>query len=327
MDLKYLVIGSGAMGGFATGFLTKIGKDVTMIARGENYDKIKKDGLRITTPSQDYTVHPKLETWESYKDIPDVVMLTTKAYSYESVAKDLDRVCGENTLLFTVANALDAGAELGKYMKSKVDIVSGVVYVPVVRLEPGHIKQKMEFYNMVLGMRGGVEPREELYQIQKDFQETGAKVLLRPNPVKNALRKFFRVSTISAVCCYYDATCGEVRSTEEGIKLFKDLSMELVAICEAMGDPLTMEDAEPFPGKLPWEEAFDAFMTIAPEYQTSMKYDWDNDHQTEIREQILDVIDLGAKYGVPMTAYRKVAKELIRKKPDQVTEEERKIYG
>lgn len=327
MDLKYLVVGSGAMGGFATGFLNKIGKDVTMIARGNNYEFIKQYGLRITTPSEDYVVHPKVETWETYNEQPDVIMLTTKAYSYADVAKNLDKVCRENTILFTVANALDAGAELEKVMETRPDIVSGVVYVPVVRLHTGHIKQKLEFYNMVLGMRAGTEPRKELYQIKEDFELTGARVFIKPNPVKNALRKFFRVSGLSCVSCYYDATIGEVRATDEGCQLFAELTQELVDIAEAMGDPFTMDDAEPFPGQLPCEESLECFMTIFPEYQTSMKYDWDNDHSTEIREQVLDIIDLGEKYGLPMTAYRKVAKEMIRKKPNQVTDEERVIYG
>ena len=327
MDLKYLVIGSGAMGGFATGFLTKVNKDVIMIARGRNYDVIKERGLRITTPNEDYVVHPKVADWDGYKEVPDVVMVTTKAYSLAEIAPNLDKICNEDTVIFTVANSLDAGAILEEHMKTKCSIVSGVVYVPVVRLEPGHIKQKLDFYHMVLGMRNGEKPREELYQIQKDFKETGANVYIKPNPVKNALRKFFRVSGLSALCCYYNTTIGEVRSTEEGRQLFNELTQELVSIAEAMGDPFTMDDAIPFPGMLPWEESVDCFMTIFPEYQTSMKYDWDNDHQTEIREQILDVIDLGEKYGVPMTAYRKVAKRMIEQKPNQVSEEERKIYG
>lgn len=327
MDLKYLVVGSGAMGGFATGFLKKIGKDVTMIARGVNYDVIKKDGLHIKTPNEEYTVYPKISTWEEYDETPDIVMVTVKAYNLEEIAPNLDKVCNKDTIIFTVANSFDAGAILEEHMKTKCSIVSGVVYVPVVRLEPGHIKQKLDFYNMVLGMRKGDPVRDELYQIKKDFEETGAKVYIKPNPVKNALRKFFRVSGLSAVSCYYNATIGEVRSTKEGVQLFKELTQELVDIAEAMGDPFTMDDADPFPGMLPCEESLDCFMTIFPEYQTSMKYDWDNNHQTEIREQILDVIDLGEKYGVPMTAYRKVAKRLIELKPDQVTDEERKIYG
>lgn len=212
-------------------------------------------------------------------------------------------------------------------MSTKCSIVGGVAYIAVVRDKPGYIRQKLAFYNLVLGMRNNESVREELYQIQKDFNETGAKVLIRKNPVKSALCKFFRVSVVSAVGCYFDATVGEVRENPEGLKLYKDLVQELFKIGEAMGDPFGKEDEEPFPGKPVDEEALDSFMSVYPEYQTSMKFDWDNDHQTEIREQILDVIDLGEKYGVPMTAYRKVAKKLIELKPNQVTEEEREKYG
>lgn len=327
MNLKYLVVGSGAMGGISAAFLAKAGKDVTMIARGENYDVIKNEGLHITTPTEEYQIDVKVSTWEEYNETPDVVMICVKVYSLDNIIPELDKICNENTIIFTVSNSLDLGSIIEEKMTTKCSIVGGVAYIAVVRDKPGYIRQKLGFYNIVLGMRNNEPVREELYQIQMDFNETGAKVLIRNNPVKSALRKFFRVSTISSVCCYFNTTVGNVRENPEGLRLFKDLTQELFQIAEGMGDPFGKEDEEPFPGKPVDQEALDAFMSVYPEYQTSMKFDWDNDHQTEIREQILDVIDLGEKYGVPMTAYRKVAKKLIELKPNQVTEEEREKYG
>lgn len=327
MDLKYLVVGSGAMGGISTAFLTRAGKNVTMIARGENYDVIKKNGLHITTPSEEFQIDVKVSTWEEYNETPDVVMICAKAYSIDSIVTELDKICNEKTLIFTVSNSLDLGSIIEKKMTVKCTIVGGVAYIAVVRDKPGFIRQKLGFYNIVLGMRNNEPVREELYQIQKDFNETGAKVLIRDNPVKSALRKFFRVSVISAVGCYYDTTVGDIRDKPERLELFKELSQELMQIAEAMGDPFGKEDEEPFPGKPVDQEALEAFMQAPAEYKTSMKYDWDNNHQTEIREQILDVIDLGEKFNVPMTAYRKVAKKLIEIKPNQVNEEERAKYG
>lgn len=110
MNLKYLVVGSGAMGGISTAFLTKLGKDVTMIARGENYDVIKKQGLHITTPTEEYQIDVKVATWEEYNETPDVVMICVKAYSLGNIIPELNRICNENTIIFTVSNSLDLGS-------------------------------------------------------------------------------------------------------------------------------------------------------------------------------------------------------------------------
>lgn len=313
MALKYLIIGSGAMGGISTAFLTKAGKDVTMIARGENYTAIKANGLHIKTPTEEYQLMVKVSTWEEYKETPDVVMLCVKAYNLNSIIPELDRVCGENTIVMPVMNALDIGSEIAKKMTVKCTILGGVAYIAVVRDSPGRIRQKLSFYNLVIGMRNGEPLRQELNQIKADFEETGAKFFITNNTVKAAMRKFFRVSTFSGVTCYFDTTIGNIRSKPEGLQLFKDMCGELKAISVAMGDPFTEADEEPFPGKPVDEEAFDAFMSVFPEYQSSMKYDWDNNRPTEIKEQILDVIELGKKYAVPMPAYEKVAAKMLQR--------------
>ena len=311
MELKYLVVGAGAIGGITAAMLTKSGKNVTLIARGENYAVIREKGIHVQSPEGDYQVPVKASRWDEYTEIPDVVLLCVKAYSLDSVVEDLDRVCDEHTIIVPLMNALNIGGELTEKMKTQCTILGGAVYISVVRDAPGYIRKKLGFSNFVIGMRNGEEVCPELLQIKSDFEETGAKFLITNNPVKAVLRKFFRVSVVSGVTCYYNAPVGEVRSHPEGIQLFKDMCGELKAIGEAMGDPFTQADEEPFPGKPVDEETFDNFMSVFPEYQSSMKNDWDAGRPTEIKQQILDVIDLGHRYGVSMPAYEKVAKKLL----------------
>ena len=312
MKLKYLVVGSGAIGGFFAASLSRAGKDVTMIARGENHKVIKENGLHIITPSGEYKMPVKVSSWEEYDEKPDIVLLCVKAYSLDSVIPELDKVCDEHTIIMPLINALDIGGELSEKMSVKCTALGGVVYVLLVREAPGRIRQNQTFCNLVAGMRCGEKPRTELSQIKRDFEETGADFIITENPLKAALRKFTRVSTLSGVTCYFDAPVGEVRSRPEGVQLFKDMCHELEAITAAMGEPFTEADEIPFPGKPVVEDSLCFFMSAKPEYQPSMKYDWDNHQPIEIKQQILDVIDLGRKYGVPTPAYEMVAEKLLR---------------
>ena len=46
-QLKYVVLGAGGTGGPIGGYLTRAGKDVTLIARGRHLEAMKSDGLEI----------------------------------------------------------------------------------------------------------------------------------------------------------------------------------------------------------------------------------------------------------------------------------------
>ena len=46
-NLKYLIAGTGGVGGSIAGFLALAGKDVTCIARGEHLAAIREYGLRL----------------------------------------------------------------------------------------------------------------------------------------------------------------------------------------------------------------------------------------------------------------------------------------
>ena len=56
--MKYLVIGAGGTGGAIGGFMTKAGKDVTLIARGAHLAALQANGLVFDTPDGKYTVSP-----------------------------------------------------------------------------------------------------------------------------------------------------------------------------------------------------------------------------------------------------------------------------
>ncbi len=326
MQLNYLVIGSGAIGGAVTGYLARAGKDVTMIARGENLEVIRREGLHIKNPKEAFNVRVKVSSWEEYQETPDIIIAAIKGYNLDSLLPDLKRVVSEKTIIVPISNSLDMGGRIASQLEKGI-VTGGVAYIVVEREKPGHIAQNLDFFKLVVGMRDDSPVPQELFQLQADFADAGIEVLFRDHPVKSALRKFLRVSVYSAVCCYYDSPVGPIREDPAGLQLFKDLSGELLEIAEAMGYPFGKADEEPFPGLPAEEETLKLFLTVYPEYQPSMKIDWDHDRPLEIREQILDVIDLGETYGLAMPAYRKVAKELIRKKPEQVSEADRLRYG
>ena len=46
-SLKYCIFGTGGIGMVLAAFLAEIGKDVSVVARGENLEAMKKSGIRV----------------------------------------------------------------------------------------------------------------------------------------------------------------------------------------------------------------------------------------------------------------------------------------
>ena len=55
--LKVCIFGGGAIGGYIAGHLARSTQcEVSVIARGKTLDAIRARGIRIVTPSEDFTV-------------------------------------------------------------------------------------------------------------------------------------------------------------------------------------------------------------------------------------------------------------------------------
>ncbi|MDO5416361.1 MAG: 2-dehydropantoate 2-reductase N-terminal domain-containing protein [Lachnospiraceae bacterium] len=326
MELNYLVVGAGATGGVISAYLSRAGKKVSIIARGESYRVINEKGIKVLTPhdnpyadkarptfpnhsrlvyppQEDIVEHVKAYTEEEYNETPDVVFVCVKDYSLPQMYPFLDRVCGSNTIVIPIQNSLNTGERLAEVLTKKPMIAPGVAYVAVMRMEPGVIKQKLNFYTIVFGRLDCGKPTPEMEQVCADLIDGGIDAMLTENPLQAGIRKFFRVSIGSALMCAFNVNSGGIAANPECRKLFVMMGNELKQIAEAIGAPFTDHPD-------PLTEAVFAAWECMPDYRTSMKLDFDNGKSPEYQSQIFDVIELGRKYGVDMKGYYTVAKML-----------------
>ena len=73
--MQYTIIGAGGTGGVVGYFMTKAGKDVTLIARGRHLEAMKEHGLtleRLWDPNPE-TIAVKATDMKHYKEQPDVI--------------------------------------------------------------------------------------------------------------------------------------------------------------------------------------------------------------------------------------------------------------
>ena len=110
MDKRIAIVGAGAIGGYLGAFLTRDGRDVTLIDTwGEHVETMKRSGLRISGTQGDFAVDVNavhLSDAQSIGDPYGVVIIAVKSYDTRWVAhlvKDLVEptgmvVCAQNCM-------------------------------------------------------------------------------------------------------------------------------------------------------------------------------------------------------------------------------------
>ena len=127
--MKYAIIGAGGTGGSLGFFLTKAGKDVTLIARGKHLEAIRKNGLgmeRLWDHKREM-IPVKACTVEEYSDTPDVILVCVKGYSMTETIPVIRKLAGKDTVVLPILNIYGTGGKLQKEFP-ELTVPDGCIY-------------------------------------------------------------------------------------------------------------------------------------------------------------------------------------------------------
>ena len=85
--MRIAVYGAGAVGGHIAVRLGKAGHDVSVVARGEHLDAIRRDGITLTATGEMLTTHPRASDRPSELGEQDLVISTLKSNALGSLAE------------------------------------------------------------------------------------------------------------------------------------------------------------------------------------------------------------------------------------------------
>ncbi len=102
------MVGAGAIGGMLAARLAVAGEQVSVIARGEHLEAIRRDGLRLVELDGSTTVATGIEASDDFGALGahDSVILALKAHQIAAVAHQLARLCDEGTMVVPVQNGI-----------------------------------------------------------------------------------------------------------------------------------------------------------------------------------------------------------------------------
>ena len=315
--MKYIIIGAGGTGGILGFYMTKAGKDVTLIARNAHLEAMKKQGLSVQKmwTNETETIPVSAESMESYEakgEKADVILVCVKKYSLDSCIPFIQDISHENTIVVPVLNVYGTGAYLQEKLP-KVLVTDGCIYVSANIKQAGVLLQHGEILRVFFGVRekedlkklngqlnGEYKAERLLKKIAQDFKDSGIDGILSDNIKRDALTKFSYVSPIGTAGLYLHAVAGDFQREGEARELFKTLIREIVTLANAMG--ITFEEDLV-------ERNLKILSNLPEEATTSMQRDVIEGKQSEIDGLVYEVVRMAKKYGVEVPAYERAAEK------------------
>ena len=199
--MRLVILGAGAIGGVVGGLLADAKRDVLLLARGAHLDAIRRDGLRVETPDQTFTVYAPVADSRAAVDwrSDDVVLLATKTQDAALALAELAPPPSVPVVCLT------NGVEAERIALRQVRHVYGAyVAMPATYLSPGVVQAWASPVPGVIDL--GSYPDglgEHAHEVAGELGAAGFACEVRPN-----IMKWKRGKLLSNLANGAEALCG-----------------------------------------------------------------------------------------------------------------------
>lgn len=297
--MKYLVFGTGGVGGSIAAFLHLSGCDVDCIARGEALEAINRRGLVFHSDVKgEHTLPIKAYGADSYPNKADVIFVTVKGYSIDSIGPSIINCVHKDTVVIPVLNVYGTGARIAANAPG-VNVLDGCIYIVGFKSGIGEITQMGDIFHLVYGVpRGRTVAAGTLDRINRDLTAAGIKVTLSDDIDRDTFIKWSYISAMALTGAYFDIPMGPIQHPGKERDLFIGLTRESKAIGEKLGIDFGCDLVE---------HHLAVMDSLDPHSTASLQKDLKAGHESEIQGQLFDIIDRARTLGIPTPVYDTVA--------------------
>jgi 2-dehydropantoate 2-reductase len=248
--MKVLVYGAGGVGGFFGGLLARAGEDVHFVARGAQFEALRRNGLRIRSALLGDIDVPRVSVFRSAVEAggADVVLVCVKTHQTAAILGDLAAVVGAGTVVIPLQNGVDADEPLAARFGA-ARVIPAVVYVGATVEAPGVIS------HAAAGKIGlGVPPGGEaatLPAIQRLLARTGQTVYISNDIQRERWHKLMWNAAFNSVSATTLRGPADLLALPDTRALLLGIMREVLDVGRACGVDLRDEDIH---GLIAWTE-------------------------------------------------------------------------
>lgn len=317
--MKIAIYGAGAIGGLIGGHFSRIGHEVTLIARGQHLAALKSKGIHICGSRGDFTVYPNVAEHAADIGAQDFVIVALKANAVPTIADKLAPLLGPDTGVVMAVNgmpwwyfyglegpfkdmrlpAVDPEGKLWELIGPQ-RVIGCVVYPAAEVVAPGEIRH-IENDRFSLGEASN-EKSHRVQALSDIFIAAGFRA-----PVKSDIRseiwvKLWGNVAFNPLSALTGATLAQLCNDPATRAVARSIMMEVEAIALALGIKMPIDV----------EKRINGAAAIG-EHKTSMLQDFERGRPIELEAIVGAVRELGQIVDVP-TPYIDTIYALVKQK-------------
>jgi len=282
---KVVILGAGAMGAFFDArFFDADNGATAVVARGQRYDRLKKDGLVVN--GQHYAIpvmHP-----DQISDPAELIIVAVKNHHLSEAVPDLKNLVGPQTTIISVMNGLDSEEYIGSFYG--MDKVLYTISVGIDALREGNRLTYTKPGKHYFGEAVNTEISLRVRRVQEAFERAGIPCETPPDMIRMIWWKFMINVGMNQASAAMQAPYGVFQSSPDARTLMESLMREVIALAKAAGVNLVEKDIEDW---------YTFLHTLSPRGKTSMLQDIEAGRKTEIEIFGGKVVDLGRELDIP----------------------------
>jgi len=232
-------MGTGAVGGYFGAKLAAAGQDVVFIVRQRNLPSLRRNGLRVESPTGDLNVRNGFFT-DSPADagMVDLVLFCVKSYDTAEAAAALAPMMSKRTAILSLQNGIDNADKIAGLWGSERTL-AGVVYLGAQMSDPGVI-QHSSGGKIVLGPISG-QASDTAQLVEQLISRAAIPCEISAAIEQVQWAKLLWNAPFCAISCLTRSTVREIVESESLAKLTRDCMMEVQAAARTRGIDLKTE--------------------------------------------------------------------------------------
>ncbi len=298
--MKFLIVGSGGVGGYFGARLAADGNDVSFVARGAHGEAMADKGLKVVSELGNLHIEsPQIHRDPQTTGLCDFILVCVKLWDTEAAAELVKPLLAHDTAVISLQNGVSADATLAEALGPQ-HVLGGVARISAHIAEPGVIQHVGALARIQFGELDGQSTwRQEC--MEAACTGAGIDVQVRSDIQVELWKKFALLAPVAGAACYFRCPTGALLADPERRGMLEALLAETEAVARAKGIALPDDMTA---------RAFKGYAVFPSGMKPSMLHDLEAGRRLELAWLNGEVLRLGQELGVDTPASAQVVEAL-----------------
>jgi 2-dehydropantoate 2-reductase len=282
---RIAILGAGGLGAtYASQFYQMDPNSITVIARGERFERLQRDGVFINGHHYQLPVsHP------DHSPAPaDLIIVALKHHQLLEAIQDMSGFIGEDTIILSVMNGLESENIISDTYNTPPLLLCISMGLAALREE-----NRITFPDpgrLIFGEPINTTPSLRVQRVQAVLKRAGIAYETPEDMLRLMWWKFMINVGTNQPSAVLRAPYGVFQTSKDALALMQTAMLEVIALAEAAGVNLSRNDIDNW---------YKVLFSLLPYGKTSMLQDIEAGRKTEVEVFGGTVVKLGQKYNIP----------------------------